>query len=168
MTGRTFSCLGFLQVYSSKRAQLRKFLGIHFLVASFRENIQLGNKRIEQNAILEVKLPQLQAVCTGHGWILTFVKWLHFFIGPWLLVCQFMEISNQMESNGEVSNFEMKNLCNSVLHNFFYPKFDTSPFDSIWLEISIDWHTKSQGPKKKFTHFIIERIHSWLTDTAHN
>ena len=32
------------------------------------------------------------------------------------------EISNQMELNGEVS---------------------------IWLEISINWHTKSQGPKKK-------------------
>ena len=107
-------------------------------------------------------------MCTGHGWILTFVKWLHFFIGPWLLVCQFMEISNQMESNGEVSNFEMKNLCNSVLHNFFYPKFDTSPFDSIWLEISIDWYTKSQGPKKKCTHFTIERIRSWLADTARN
>ena len=60
-----------------------------------------------------------------------FCKMATFFIGPWLLVCQFMEISNQMESNGKVSNFEMKNLCNSVLHNFFYPKFDTSPFDSI-------------------------------------
>ena len=73
-----------------------------------------------------------------------------------------------MESNGEVSNFEMKNLCNTVLHNFFYPKFDTLPFDSIWLEISIDWHTKSQGPKKKCTQFTIERIHSWLADTARN
>ena len=62
----------------------------------------------------------------------------------------------------------MKILCNSVLHNFFYPKLDTSPFDSIWLEISLSWHTKSQGPKKKCTHFTIERIHSWLADTARN
>ena len=27
-----------------------------------------------------------------------------FFLGPWLEVCQFLEIFNQMESNGEVSN----------------------------------------------------------------
>ena len=68
---------------------------------------------------------------TGAGWILPLVKWAHFFLGPWLLVYQSLEISNQMESNGKVSNFEMKNLCNSVLHNFFDPRFDTSPFDSI-------------------------------------
>ena len=73
-----------------------------------------------------------------------------------------------MESNGVVSNFETKILCNSVLHNFFYPKFDTSPFDSIWLEISIDWYTKSQGPKKKCIHFTRERIHSCSVDTARN
>ena len=65
-----------------------------------------------------------------------------------------------MESTGEVTNVEQKNLCNSVLHNFFYPKFDILPFDSIWLEISIDWHTKSQRPKKKCTHLTIQRIHS--------
>ena len=29
------------------------------------------------------------------------VKWVHFFLGPWLLVCQFLEISNQMELNGD-------------------------------------------------------------------
>ena len=29
-----------------------------------------------------------------------------FFFGPWLLVNLFIEISNQMELNGEVSNFE--------------------------------------------------------------
>ena len=34
-----------------------------------------------------------------------------------------------------------------------YPKFQTSPFSSIWLEISKNWHTKSQGPKNKCTHF---------------
>ena len=34
-------------------------------------------------------------------------------------MCQFVEIFNQIETNGAVSNFEMKILCNSVLHNFF-------------------------------------------------
>ena len=34
----------------------------------------VGEKRIEQNAILEVKLSKLQAVCTRHGQILPFVK----------------------------------------------------------------------------------------------
>ena len=29
-----------------------------------------------------------------------------FFLGPWLLVCQFIEICNQMEITGAVSNFE--------------------------------------------------------------
>ena len=67
----------------------------------------------------------------GQGSILRFVILIDFFLGPWLDVCQFVEISNQMESNGAVSNFEMKILCNSVLHNFFYPTFDTAPFDSI-------------------------------------
>ena len=28
-----------------------------------------------------------------------------FFLGPWLLVCQFIEISNQIEVTGQVSNF---------------------------------------------------------------
>ena len=42
------------------------------------------------------------SVWVGHGWILPLVKWIHFFLGPWLLVCQFVEISNQMELNGEV------------------------------------------------------------------
>ena len=35
-------------------------------------------------------------------------KRIHFFLGPWHLVCQFIEISNQMEVNGEVPNFEKK------------------------------------------------------------
>ena len=30
----------------------------------------------------------------------------------------------------------------------FFSQFETSPFTSIWLEISINWYTKSQGPKK--------------------
>ena len=43
------------------------------------------------------------------GCILPLVKRVHFFLGPWLLVCQFIEISNQMELIREVSNFEKKN-----------------------------------------------------------
>ena len=33
----------------------------------------------------------------------TYKKWT---LGPWLLVYQFVEISNQIEVNGHVSNFE--------------------------------------------------------------
>ena len=55
-----------------------------------------------------VKLPLLRAVWAGQGSILPLVKWIDFFLGPWLVVCQFIEISNQMESNGEVLNFEQK------------------------------------------------------------
>ena len=55
-----------------------------------------------------VKLPSLRAVSAGQEWILTFVKWVHFFLGPWLLVYQFIENYNQMELNDEVSNFEKK------------------------------------------------------------
>ena len=32
----------------------------------------------------------------------------------------------------------------------------------------MNWHTKSQGPKKKCTHFTRERIHSCPVDTARN
>ena len=41
-------------------------------------------------------------------------KRIHFLLGPWLLVCQFIEISNQMKLNGEVSNIEQKNLYNTI------------------------------------------------------
>ena len=52
-----------------------------------------------------VKL-QLQAVWADQGLILPLEKWIHFFLGPWLLVCQFIDISNQMETTGEVSNIK--------------------------------------------------------------
>ena len=41
-----------------------------------------------------------------------------------------------------------KNLYNSLLYKKFFSKFETWPFTSIRLEMSINWHTKSQGPKK--------------------
>ena len=53
-----------------------------------------------------VKLPLLRAVWAGQGLILPLEKLLHFFLGPWLLVCQFIDISNQMETTGEVSNIK--------------------------------------------------------------
>ena len=43
---------------------------------------------------------------SGAGVNPPFFKISTFFLDPWLLVCQFVEISNQMESNGEVSNLE--------------------------------------------------------------
>ena len=55
---------------------------------------------------IEVKLPWLRAVPAGQEWILPLEKWAHFFLGPWLLVCQFIDISNQMETTGEVSKIE--------------------------------------------------------------
>ena len=32
--------------------------------------------------------------------------------------------------------------------------FDTSPVGSIWLEISMNWHTKSQTPNKNVSIFL--------------
>ena len=51
---------------------------------------------------------------------------------------------------------------------FLFSKFDTSPFNSIWLEISMNWHTESQRPMKKCSHFTKGRIHSCLAHTACN
>ena len=64
-----------------------------------------------------------------------------------------MEISNQMELTGEVSNVEQKSLYNALLYKKILSMFDTSPVGSIWLEISINWHTKSKGPKKNVSIF---------------
>ena len=105
---------------------------------------------------------------TGQEWILPLEKWKHFLLGPWLFVCQFVDISNQMEITGEVSNIERIFLCNRALYNFFCSTFDTSPVDSIWLEMSINWHIKSQGPKKKCIYFSRGTIHSCPVGTARN
>ena len=56
----------------------------------------------------------MRAVSARQEWILTFVKWVLFFLGPWLLVYQFIDISNQIEANGHVLNFGKNNLCNSL------------------------------------------------------
>ena len=117
---------------------------------------------------IEVKVPWLRAVPARQEWILPLKKWVHFFLGPWLLVCQFTDISNQMESTGEVSNVEQKNLYNGPLYKKILSMFDSSPVVSFWLKMSINWHTKSQGPKKKCTNFFRGRIHSCLAGTARN
>ena len=49
-----------------------------------------------------------------------------------------------MEVNGHVSNFGLWN----TLLNIFFSKFEAWPFNSIWLEISKNWLTQSQGLKK--------------------
>ena len=56
------------------------------------------NSRFEKDLLL------CEAVYAGQGLILPLEKLMHFFLGPWLLVCQFIDISNQMEPTGEVAN----------------------------------------------------------------
>ena len=73
----------------------------------------------------------------GQEWILPLVKWVHFFLGPWLLVCQFVEISNQMESNGKVSNLEQIFLYNTILYKkILFKAQNFSPLS----------HSNSRGP----------------------
>ena len=103
---------------------------------------------------IEVKVPWLRAVPARQEWILPLKKLVHFFLGPWLLVCQFIDIFNQKETTGELSNIERIFLYNGPLYKFFCSTFDTSPVDSIWLEMSINWHTKSQGPNKNVLIFL--------------
>ena len=55
----------------------------------------------------------------GQGSILRFVIWIDFFLGPWLVVGQFIDISNQIEPTGEVANILQKNVYNAALYNFF-------------------------------------------------
>ena len=100
-------------------------------ICMYLKTYSWGIKGFNKSLFYGVKLPSLRAMWAKNGLILPLEKLIHFFLGPWLLAYQSIEISNQMESNGVASNFVTKILCNSVLHNFCYPKFDTSPFDSI-------------------------------------
>ena len=68
-------------------------------------NYSWGIKGFDKMPIYDVKLPLLQALWAGWWWVLPLEKWVHFFLGPWRLVCQFIDISNQIEVNGHVSNF---------------------------------------------------------------
>ena len=105
---------------------------------------------------------------TGQGLNLPLEKLSHFFLGPWLLVCQFIDISNQIEPTGEVANILQKNLYNVALYKKILSMLVTSPFDSIWLEISTNWHTSSQGPKKNSIKITKRRIDPCPAHTARN
>ena len=74
-------------------------------------------------------------MCAGNGWILPLVKWIHFFLGPWLLVCQFVEISNQMELNGEVWNFGYYNKSDFHCNSQSFRLRHLAPFDWKFLQI---------------------------------
>ena len=124
-----------------------------------------GQKGLTVHRTIVVKLPLLRAVWAGQGSILRFVILMEFFLGPWLDVCQFVEISNQMESNGEVTSIERIFLYNATLYKFFCKMFTTSPVGSIWLEMSINWHTTSQGPKKKF--YQNYKTNNWPLSRSH-
>ena len=54
-----------------------------------------------------------------------------FFLGPWLLVCQLIEISNQMGPTGEASNIEQINLFNASLYKKISFGVYTTPVGSI-------------------------------------
>ena len=73
-----------------------------------------------------------------------------------------------METTGEVSNIERIFLYNRALNKFFGKMFSTSLVGSIWLEMSMNWHTKSQGPKTKCVNFSKGRIDPYLAHTARN
>ena len=87
-----------------------------------------GIKGFNKSLFYRVKLPYLRAVRAGQEWILPIVKWVNFFLGPWFLVYQFIDISNQMEPTEEVSNVEQKNLCNALLYKKY--SFDFLSFAS--------------------------------------
>ena len=56
-----------------------------------------------------------------------------------------------MGPTGEVSNVEQKNLYNGPLYKKILSMFDSLPVVSIWLEMSINWYTKShKDPKNVF------------------
>ena len=54
-----------------------------------------GEKRFNKTLFMDINYMRC-------GLILPHEKWIHFFLGPWHLVCQFIEISNQIKVNGEV------------------------------------------------------------------
>ena len=58
-----------------------------------------------------------------------------FFLGPWLLVCQFIEISNQMELNGEVWTFGYYNKSDFHCNSQSFRLRHLAPFDWKFLQI---------------------------------
>ena len=77
-----------------------------------------------------------------------------------------------MDSTGKIKFWTVKDLSFEVgsfsLLYIFFSKFETTSFSSLWLEISIYWHTKSQGPLKKCSHFTKVRVHPCAVHTTCN
>ena len=70
----------------------------------------MDHQKIAQTDLYGVPKTTLITGSVGGGAVhrgeYSLLKNWYIFIGPWLLVCQFIEFSNQMELNGGVSNFE--------------------------------------------------------------
>ena len=95
-------------------------------------NYSCGNKGLTVHRTIVVKLPLLRAMWAGQGSILRFVIWIDFFLGPWLVEGQFVDISNQIEPTGEVANILQKNLYNASLNKKV--SIDACYF-AIWLHL---------------------------------
>ena len=113
-----------------------------------------------------VKLPLLRAVWADQGLILPLEKWINFFLCLWLLVCQFIDISNQIEITGEVSNIE-RFFYNIIEHyiNFvesFFPQLYFNLFGLLFRsEIDLK-HTILTRYKRKFCwQSIVFRFFIW-------
>ena len=106
---------------SFDKLQIKKINFILTKVQFSQKNIHtVGEKKDSTlHRAYGVKLPYLRAVWAGQGLILPLEKLTHFFLGPWLLVCQFIDISNQTETTGEVSDIERFFLYNRALYKFF-------------------------------------------------
>ena len=94
------------------------------------------------NHVLWSKSTFTTGVWAGQGLIHSIEKWIHFFLSPWLFVCQFIEISNQKKPT-------------------LISMFETSPIGPFWLEISIIWHTKIQGQNENISIFL-----GWVSTPA--
>ena len=60
-----------------------------------------------------------------------------------------VSIYRNFQSNvGKWPRFKLWTKKNYTMpYYIFFSTSETSPFSSIWLEISVNWHPKSQGPK---------------------
>ena len=125
---------------SEIKAIPQKFNRIHMVPMFWSSEKNLVGYTVENKNLCTihraygVKLPLLRAVWAGQGSILPLVKWIEFFLGPWLVVCKFIDISNQMAKFRALNKIFLYNM---VLYKKICSRFETSPFDSIWLEMSI-------------------------------
>ena len=71
------------------------------------------------------------------------------------------------QNTSSIVGFYVK-LSNTIFNKKLCSRFETAPFDFIWLEISTNWHTSSQGPKKKSIQITKGRIDPCPAHTARN